>query len=188
MEIGKIAHWAGRLLKKKAVAEVVIAAATPVACQDEIRYLSGWHRFEAVRTSGQTVQMKTQAMSSHSMVFRSERELNLGEVLTVEVEGMSIPATVTYVDNSKRFFAGELELTATPKQRAGLLELLASWQVPRAIPAEPCTSLVVASPTARKTLSGDKTRSRRLQSGTRPIRRSATGSRKALQVGLHPSI
>lgn len=160
--IGRLTHWASRLLKRQAVA----SAPTPVY-QDEPRYLAEWHRFEALQADGQPVRMKTRLMSSHSMVFRSDTELNLGEVITVGFEGMAISATVVHVHPTRRNFGGELELAPTPAQRALLLELVICYQEV-AKPQPVC----VLPRVVRK--SGDKTRSRRIHSGSRKI---TTGSR-----------
>lgn len=179
--IGKFTHWAGQLFQKKSEVMVVVPpVAPPPAPPDAVRSLSAWQRFEATRTTGQSVRLRTQAMSTQRILYRSDRELNLGELLTVELGGLTFRATVAAVDSCRRAYAGELELSPTPLQRAGLLAWLESVQLVR-LPVAPrlesCSALPVARP-IRRTMSGD-TRSRRSISGTRPFRpRSATGSRR----------
>lgn len=179
--IGKFTHWAGQLFGKKSEVMVVVPSApAPPPPPDTVRSLSAWQRFEATRTSGQSVRLRTQAMSTQRILYRCDRELNLGELLKVELGGLTLQATVAAVDSCRRAFAGELELTPTPLQRAGLLAWLESVQLVR-LPVAPrlesCSALPVGRP-IRRVLSGD-TRSRRSISGTRPFRpRSATGSRR----------
>lgn len=160
--LGRLTHWASKLFQKKAVPVVVPSA--PVYA-DEARYLSAWQRFEAVQSTGKRVRMKTQLMSSHSMVYRSDRELNLGEVITVRFEEMEIAATVVHLHPTKRWYGGELELAPTPAQRATLLEIIICLQETK--PVQPASSCVLARPVVRKS---DKTRSRRIHSGSRKIR------------------
>ena len=177
-KFGRLTRWATGLFGKKAVAAVAATTselALPVFYADEMQTLNAWHRFQGTRSCGQPVRMKTHEMSSHSVVFRSDRELNLGEQLTVTFGPIEVRATVVHVHPTFRTFGGELELTPTPGQREELLGMLAGLTEIR--PEAP--QLVAHRPKVRKT--GPSSRSLRRPSSDRLLQsatRSVTGGRR----------
>lgn len=169
--------WASRLLRRPPAPAVEVPVA--VVAEDAVRVLPLCQSLEALRANGQSARLGSREMSSQRVVFSSDRELNLGEVLTVKLYTASGPvsvlATVLRIDKCRRIYRGELQLHPDAEQRRQLLEHLKACQAARleSAPQQPLTSAVLPIPRA-VSRSGMESRVRRVPSSTRSIRRSVS--------------
>ncbi|MCE7873460.1 hypothetical protein DYH09_24220 [bacterium CPR1] len=169
--------WASRLFKRPPAPAVECPAV--VVAEDAVRVLPQCQNLEALRSCGQRARLGSREMSSQRVVFSSDRELNLGEVLTVKLFTASGPvsllATVLRIEKCRRIYRGELQLHPDNEQRRQLLEHLKACQATRleSAPQQPLTGAVLPLP---RTISrsGLESRVRRVPSSTRSIRRPAS--------------
>lgn len=172
-----ITLWASRLFKRPPAPAVERPAV--VVAEDAVRVLPLCQNLEALRSCGQSARLGSREMSSQRVVFSSDRELNLGEILTVKLYTASGPvsvlATVLRIEKCRRIYRGELQLHPDAEQRRQLLEHLKACQATRleSAPAQPLTSAVLPVPRAISR-SGLESRVRRVPSSTRSVRRSAS--------------
>lgn len=170
--------WASRLFKPTPTPKVVERQVIVEDAVDAVRVLPACQSLEALRACGQRARLGSREMSSQRVVFSSDRELNLGEVLTVKLFTASGPvsvlATVLRIEKCRRIYRGELQLHPDAEQRRQLLEHLKACQATRveSPPQQPLTSAVLPVPRAISR-SGLESRVRRVPSSTRSVRRSS---------------